>query len=87
MSNHIDGRVIIITGAAGGFGRLVAQELNFFQMRHFPSPPGRARSMEICERRALSSPNGSSAAFRDRFKGGPNRGRERAEERSSLYSK
>ncbi len=26
MANHIDGRVIIITGAAGGFGRLVAQK-------------------------------------------------------------
>ena len=26
MSNHVDGRVIIITGAAGGFGRLVAQK-------------------------------------------------------------
>ena len=26
MSNHVDGKVIIITGAAGGFGRLVAQK-------------------------------------------------------------
>jgi NADP-dependent 3-hydroxy acid dehydrogenase YdfG len=26
LTNHIDGRVIIITGAAGGFGRLVAQK-------------------------------------------------------------
>lgn len=26
MANHVDGRVIIITGAAGGFGRLVAQK-------------------------------------------------------------
>ena len=26
MANHVDGKVIIITGAAGGFGRLVAQK-------------------------------------------------------------
>jgi NADP-dependent 3-hydroxy acid dehydrogenase YdfG len=26
QSNHVDGKVIIITGAAGGFGRLVAQK-------------------------------------------------------------
>jgi len=26
MSNHVDGKVIIITGAAGGFGRLVSQK-------------------------------------------------------------
>jgi len=26
MANHIDGKVIVITGAAGGFGRLVAQK-------------------------------------------------------------
>jgi NADP-dependent 3-hydroxy acid dehydrogenase YdfG len=26
MSNHVDGKVIIITGAAGGFGRLVAEK-------------------------------------------------------------
>jgi NADP-dependent 3-hydroxy acid dehydrogenase YdfG len=26
MSNHVDGKAIIITGAAGGFGRLVAQK-------------------------------------------------------------
>jgi len=26
MSNHIEGKVILITGAAGGFGRLVAQK-------------------------------------------------------------
>ena len=26
MTNHVDGRVIIITGAAGGFGRLVASK-------------------------------------------------------------
>jgi len=27
MANHIDGRVIVITGAAGGFGRLVAMRV------------------------------------------------------------
>ena len=27
MTNHVDGRTIVITGAAGGFGRLVAQRL------------------------------------------------------------
>ena len=26
MANHVDGKVIVITGAAGGFGRLVAQK-------------------------------------------------------------
>ena len=26
MSNYVDGKVIIITGAAGGFGRLVSQK-------------------------------------------------------------
>lgn len=26
MSNHLDGRVVVITGAGGGFGRLVAQK-------------------------------------------------------------
>ena len=26
VTNHIDGRVVVITGAAGGFGRLVAQK-------------------------------------------------------------
>jgi NADP-dependent 3-hydroxy acid dehydrogenase YdfG len=27
MTNHVDGRVIVITGAAGGFGRLVAERV------------------------------------------------------------
>lgn len=26
MSNHVEGRVVVVTGAAGGFGRLVAQK-------------------------------------------------------------
>jgi NAD(P)-dependent dehydrogenase (short-subunit alcohol dehydrogenase family) len=26
MSNHVEGKVVVITGAAGGFGRLVAQK-------------------------------------------------------------
>jgi len=59
MANHVEGKVIIITGAAGGFGRLVAQKTAALGARVVVSDVNEA---ELAETVALIERSGGEAA-------------------------
>lgn len=58
MTNHVDGRVILITGAAGGFGRLVAEKTAAMGARIVASDVNRNDLAETVE--AITSSGGSA---------------------------
>jgi len=62
MSNHLDGKVIVITGAAGGFGRLVAQKTAARGARVVVSDINEAELAVTCD--SITGQGGAAEAVR-----------------------